>query len=781
MVHPSNYILKCFIIGDENSSIITTIDGYPLIENNGHRIDYATIDSVGIIHSTGIVAKNITDRSIEDVNLLKTIDKKSISKIKNSHTRLFSKKAGDLSYSLTSFPKTGNRNLLVILIDFTDQLFQIGNNNFNNLMNQASYNGTGSFRDYWLQSSYNGLTVNSTINGWYHAGHNMAYYGANSNGSDINPRLLVQEAVDAAENAGVNFSTYDNDKDGKVDGVIVIHAGYGEEAGGGANTIWSHHWTLDSYKRTYDGVIIDDYAIVPELRNNFGSNISNIGVICHEFGHSLGLPDLYDTDISNGNSEGIGEWGLMGSGNWNNNGASPSILCAWSKIFLNWATPSILSSECSLLLPNSVQNNIIYQINTPHTNEYFLIENRQRIGFDAGLPGTGLSIWHINTSKTTGVHISANDVNADEALKGVDLEEADGISALDNNTNRGDGGDLFPGNTCNRLFNDSSTPNSQTYSPIVNSSKPITNIMESGSNIRFDFMGFVPISGPSVVCTSGVKFSVINPGATVEWRATSTNNNLTIDSSTGAAYATNSTPGEGTISAIIHATGCGDITLPPKRVWVGMVDPARIVSSREGQAVGAWAQYHILCKSGTTLAAAGYDSDGDGEPMGDSGYPSSQSITGYQWSFPSGWSYSSTGVGKPNEHIGISCSTYPAPPLGQMVQVGVRAQNDCGWTNWKYDYWQVVSCSGGILLKISPNPTESEATLALESEDVDVIDKNLEWEYEIYSPGLLLKEKKTKLKERNTKINTSGWKDGVYIVKAKVGNELLSEKLVVKH
>lgn len=260
MEQPDNYILKCFIKGDEYSSIMTTIDGYPLIENARRRIDYATIDSLGIIHSTGVGAKNITDRSIEDVNLLKSIDKKSISKIKSSHTRLFSKKAGDLSYSLTSFPKTGTRNLLVILIDFTDQLFQIGNNNFNNLMNQVNYNGTGSFRDYWLQSSYSVLTVSSTTSGWYHAAHNMAYYGANSDGSDISPRLLVQEAVDAAENAGVNFSIYDNDRDGKVDGIMVIHAGYGEEAGGGANTIWSHHWTLGDYKRTYDGVVIDDYA-----------------------------------------------------------------------------------------------------------------------------------------------------------------------------------------------------------------------------------------------------------------------------------------------------------------------------------------------------------------------------------------------------------------------------------------------------------------------------------------------------------------------------------------
>lgn len=72
----------------------------------------------------------------------------------------------------------------------------------------------------------------------------MAFYGTNSNGNDTNPRLLVREAIDAAENAGTDFSIYDNDGDGKVDGIIVIHAGYGEEAGGGQNTIWSHHWTL---------------------------------------------------------------------------------------------------------------------------------------------------------------------------------------------------------------------------------------------------------------------------------------------------------------------------------------------------------------------------------------------------------------------------------------------------------------------------------------------------------------------------------------------------------
>ena len=448
------------------------------------RSEYAMIDSTGKINSTGVVAKNKTNRTAEEMNLLKTIDKRSIEKVMRPYSKMSA--STDLNYSIESFPTSGTRNLLVLLIDFTDLSFQIANNNFNNLMNQANYNGTGSFRDYWLESSYNNLTVNSTVRGWYHAANNMTFYGANSSGSDVNPRLLVQEAVDAAENAGVDFSVYDNDSDGKVDGILVIHAGYGEEAGGGANTIWSHHWVLGSYKRTYDGVTIDDYAIAPELRNSFGSNISNIGVICHEFGHSLGLPDLYDTNASNGDSEGIGEWGLMGSGSWNNNGASPSNICAWSKVFLSWSNPTILSSPCSVSLPNSALNNTIYRVNTPNANEYFLLENRQFVGFDVGLPGTGLAIWHINTSKTTTVHINANDVNADENLKGVDLEEADGNLDLDNNTNRGDDSDLFPGTLCNISFDDNTTPNSRTYSPIVNTNKPIANIAESGNNIRFD-------------------------------------------------------------------------------------------------------------------------------------------------------------------------------------------------------------------------------------------------------------------------------------------------------
>lgn len=247
MVQGRKYILKCFIKGDEYSSTTTTVDGYPLLENSDGDLEYAIVDSTGEINSTGILAKNIEDRTSEELNLLKTLDKESMERISKLSSRTFGFVSTDFSNSVNGFPPTGTRNLLVLLIDFTDLAFQIAGNNFNNLMNQVNYNGTGSFRDYWVENSYNNLTINSTVRGWYRSANNLAFYGANSDGSDINPRLLVREAIDAAENEGIDFSIFDSDNDGFVDGIIVVHAGYGEEAGGGANTIWSHHWTLGSY------------------------------------------------------------------------------------------------------------------------------------------------------------------------------------------------------------------------------------------------------------------------------------------------------------------------------------------------------------------------------------------------------------------------------------------------------------------------------------------------------------------------------------------------------
>ncbi len=761
IMQPSEkFILKCFIKGDEYSSILTTIDGYPLMENIKGEIEYAIIESTGDIKSSGILAKNKENRTENDMEFLKTVNKELIRIIKKTPY-----KKSDLILALKSFPPTGTRNLLVLLIDFTDHTFQITNNSFNNLMNQIDFNGTGSFRDYWLESSYINLTVNSTIDGWHHATNNMAFYGSNSGGNDNNPRLLVQEAIDAAENAGIDFSIFDNDNDGNVDGIIVIHAGYGEEAGGGANTIWSHHWTLGSYKRTYDGVTIDDYAICPELRGNTGNNIINIGVICHEFGHSLGLPDLYDTDISNGNSEGIGNWGLMGSGNWNNNGASPSNLCIWSKDYLNWSNPIVISSGNSISLPNSTQNNISYRINTPHANEYFLLENRQQIGFDVGLSGTGLAVWHINTSKTSSSHIDNNDVNADENLKGVDLEEADGDLDLDNNANRGDNGDLFPGNSCNSSFDDNTTPNSQTYSPIVNTNRPIINIIESGNNIRFEYMGFIPISGPSIVCTSNTTFTLTGEtsGLTIDWDC-NTSVLTQVGGDNGSSYIVKSkylsTSGEGWVRVNI-ITDCGDTITRQRTVWAGKPNPNNIEFFSD-----PWGLEHELSTCETV--------------SGEAEHPYESMISAYQWDIPnaSDWEITEEYSGGSSDYKYVEIDYWEDPAPSQEL-VRVRATNSCGTSSWKSIYWDVDDCGGGWYMSFTPNPANNETTLELKTENIAKYTEGDEWEMEIYSQQQVLIKKATKLKDNKHIINTTGWKEGIYFVRVKINNNVYSGKFIV--
>jgi M6 family metalloprotease-like protein len=327
---------------------------------------------------------------------------------------------------------------------------------FDNLMNQSNFNGTGSFRDFYSASSFSQLTLNTDVFGWYTAANNSSYY-ADDNGRIV-ARELGREAVDAAEAAGVDFSPYDNDLDGKVDGIIFVHAGPGAEEGSITNLyIWSHRSRLsnDGYDVTYDGVLIDDYMFNPERRNS-NTRMVGVGVFCHEFGHGLGLPDLYDTDDGNGDSEGIGWWGLMGSGNWAGGEDSPTNFGAWSKIKLNWQTATDITGQIDgfELSPASQVNNEVYRISTPDVKEYFLLENRQNVGIDIALPGHGLIIWHIDDNLST---------NSDETHKWVDVEEADALNHLDNNTNRGDGGDPFPGTSNNKIFNDTINPNSKLY------------------------------------------------------------------------------------------------------------------------------------------------------------------------------------------------------------------------------------------------------------------------------------------------------------------------------
>ncbi|MEI6947156.1 M6 family metalloprotease domain-containing protein [Paraflavisolibacter sp. H34] len=464
--------------GNMRKNWTETMDGYTVIHNNGNY-EYA-VKQGGRLLPSGIVAHNPGERKSTDALFLQQ-QPKSL-KPDASTAPLTSVSA--MSETPSRVPTTGNVRALMLLIRYPDLTSTNTVTDFNNLMNQSSFRGSGSFKDFYAASSFNQYNVTTDVVGWYTAAQSYNYYSEQS--GSVRSIQLVREAVDAAQAAGVDFSLYDNDHNGTVDGLIVVHAGPGAEEGARLQYIWSHRWSLsvDGKAVTYDGVLINDYMINPE-RRIYTNAMTGRGVFCHEFGHGLGLPDLYDTD---GGSEGLGEWSLMASASWLGNENTPGNMCAWSRAELGWLTPTVLTAGGTYSLQPASGSNQVYRINTPIASEYFLLENRQKTGLDVSINGSGLAIFHINTNKTTGSVRNSNGVNADENVKGIDLEEADNMNQLDNEINRGDAGDLFPGTSARTAFSDNTSPNARTYSGAA-SGIAISNIAISGGVASFTLNG----------------------------------------------------------------------------------------------------------------------------------------------------------------------------------------------------------------------------------------------------------------------------------------------------
>jgi len=230
----------------------------------------------------------------------------------------------------------------------------------------------------------------------------------------------------------------------------------------------SYEYETDDLGANGSNVIVKSYAVNPELAGGgdcYTNTIRPIGVYAHEFGHILGLPDLYDR---NGGSEGIGHWCLMASGSWQGwGGDTPAHMSSWCKSEMGWLEPVVLSSdEISLNIPQVETNPYAVKIweDDYFWSRYFLVENRQPVGFDSDLEGPGLVIYHIDENRRYGSYrYSSGPVNDDETHKLVDVEEADGLDDMDNEVNRGDAGDPFPGTSNNFTFNDNSYPSASRY------------------------------------------------------------------------------------------------------------------------------------------------------------------------------------------------------------------------------------------------------------------------------------------------------------------------------
>lgn len=381
---------------------------------------------------------------------------------------------------------TGPFKVLCILVDFSDNPGQTISFKFDTLIFSS---GVGTVRNYYQEVSNAQLdliTVNLPSSmGWQRAPQTYAYYVDNNYGVDSpypnNSQKLCEDLVDMVDPL-IDFSQYDNDGNGTVDVIMIAHSGRGAEFSGSSSDIWSHKWSI--IPRNRDGVNISDYTIMPEYWNSPGD--MTIGVYCHELGHAFGLPDLYDTD---GTSYGTGYWSLMSTGSWNGNlGSSPAHPDAWCKIKAGWITPiNITSNATGVSIPDVRSSGVVYRLWTSGSaeDEYFLVENRQKTGYDAALPGSGLLIWHIDDAVGHNNHEWYPSHTAFGHYM-VALEQADNLFQQEQRLSYGDTGDPYPGSTSNLSFTPTSSPSSDSYSA-SSSFVAITNISPSSSTMTADF------------------------------------------------------------------------------------------------------------------------------------------------------------------------------------------------------------------------------------------------------------------------------------------------------
>ncbi|MDG5799752.1 M6 family metalloprotease domain-containing protein [Marinilabiliaceae bacterium ANBcel2] len=478
IIQPDGSEITIKVNGDEWFNWISTIDGYRIALNDDDIYEYITLLKSGEPSLSGIAASNPHERSSTELDYLSEIEKGSLvspQQVQNIRNRY----REDLLKSVSDnvFPAEGEQNMLVILANFSDTNSSYSPADFDDFMNQEGYAGTGSFRDYYLEVSNGALDVNSVVTQWVDLPNSSDYYSSRDRWGEF-----AYQSVLAASNAGVDFSQFDNNGNGIIEGIAIIHTGPGQEVTGDESHIWSHSWTLSAAgysesMRTFDGVKVDRYTVQPETHDEQG-NKNSIGVICHEFGHNLGLPDYYDT---NDNSyPGTGNWDLMARGTYN--GETPGSLPAhhnpYSKMELGWIPqPQVISTAGELVLEPVIESQKVFLVESPYSQEYLLLENRRQIGFDSFIPGEGLLIYHVDEERIDNRR-SSNNINTEEH-QGLMVISASGV--VNSATAP------FPGSFNKTEFTDDSDPAAITWSgePFDRS---ITSIRELDNNIIFDYM-----------------------------------------------------------------------------------------------------------------------------------------------------------------------------------------------------------------------------------------------------------------------------------------------------
>ncbi len=360
---------------------------------------------------------------------------------------------------------------LIILVNFNNLEFQTAKAEIDSMINGENYTrrysgyndqgrrvtitSEGSARKYFCETSFGQYKPVFDVVGPVTLASNYKYYGGNnSSGDDKNPEKMIKEACELVD-AEVDFTLYDNNNDGKVDFVYIIYAGYGEADGAGDDYVWPHNYRLSYGGVTclVDGKNVDNYACSNEL-DYANRQHDGIGTFCHEFSHVLGLPDLYCTN--NSSHKTMGAWDILDYGPYNNDGNTPPHYSAYERFFMGWLKPTLINGACDVQMPalgdsngaailtESGTHNLVG--NDPNPTTFYMLENRQKDGWDMYLPGHGLLITKVTYSSRKW---EQNTVNNTSSAMGVDIIEADGSAPAQDEYNYSNGylgksGDAYP-------------------------------------------------------------------------------------------------------------------------------------------------------------------------------------------------------------------------------------------------------------------------------------------------------------------------------------------------
>ena len=518
-------IVTVTLHGDENGGYYMSQDGYVLLPDGAGNLCYAT-GTANAVAPSRVIAKDASARTEQELRFIETLDKDQLltaSRNKVQALRAQSKvnrSAGKRKIAaidrITNYPTTGSPKGLVLLVQFKDIKFQTPNAHeaFNDLINKPGYdyNGaTGSARDYFVENSGGLYQPDFNVYGPITVPNNENYYGAPEGAfvRDCRPWQMVIDAVDQLiiDEPELNLADYDCDGDGFVDNIFVYFAGYGQNEGGPDWTIWPHSadiYNLYGVTKEVHGVKLGNYACTNELTGNSGVVRAGIGTFVHEFSHVLGLPDLYSTNGSGAFTPNYYE--VMDIGPYLNNGNTPPYMSAFDRYSLGWLNFRELTGPENIEL-SDIRSNEALLIPTLKDEEFFVLENRQNVGWDTYIPGHGMLIWHIDYDRDAWIN---NTVNNDVSHQRVDIIEADGVASATTMP-----GDPFPGTTNVTEFTSTSRPAMTTWIGVpVN--MPITTIREQDGIIYFRVKG----GGDRIEPVNALEATNITPVSfTANWEA----------------------------------------------------------------------------------------------------------------------------------------------------------------------------------------------------------------------------------------------------------------------